>query len=159
MLRVSRLTDYGIVLMSAFADGPARRVRTSRDLAAASGLPAATVAKLLKRLQRAGLLVSQRGLHGGYVLARPATAITLAEVVDALEGPFAISDCQGREPGPCLMQGACPVRGTWRTINQTMRDALAGVTLAAVGPPRPRARRAAVRPRPRPAPRGEAKSS
>jgi FeS assembly SUF system regulator len=141
MLRVSRLTDYGIVLMRAFATGPTRRVRTSRDLAAASGLPAATVSKLLKRLQRAGLLVSQRGLHGGYLLARPAAEITLAEVVDALEGPFAISDCQGREPATCLMQGDCPVRGTWRAINDTMRQALAGVTLATVAAPA-RARRA-----------------
>ena len=154
MLRVSRLTDYGIVLMSTFAAEPAGTVCTSRGLAEASGLPAATVSKLLKRLQRAGLLRSQRGLHGGYVLARSAAAITLAEVVDALEGPLALSDCQGKEPGPCLLHGTCPVRGTWRSINQTMQDALAGVTLAAVA----RARRG-PRPRPRPAARGEAKSS
>jgi FeS assembly SUF system regulator len=143
MLRVARLTDYGIVLMSTFAEEPAGAVRTSRDLAEASGLPAATVSKLLKRLQRAGLLVSQRGLHGGYVLARPASEITLAEVVDALEGPMALGDCQGDEPGQCLLQGTCPVRGTWRAINQTMRDALTGVTLAVVARPRPGARRAA----------------
>ena len=152
MLRVSRLTDYGIVLMSAVAAEPAGTVCTSRDLAAASALPAATVSKLLKRLHRAGLLASQRGLHGGYVLARPAAAITLAEVVDALEGRVALGDCQGEEPGTCLLQGACPVRGTWRAINHTMREALRGVTLAGVATPRLRAHRGR---RPRPA--GEAK--
>jgi FeS assembly SUF system regulator len=154
MLRVSRLTDYGLVLMSDIAAEPAGVVRTSRDLAAATGLPPATVAKLLKRLHRAGLLASQRGLHGGYVLARPAATITLATVVAALEGPIALTDCQTEE-GSCLMQGTCPVRGTWRELNRTMIDALAGVTLAAVARPAHRLR--AARGGRRPARDGEAK--
>jgi FeS assembly SUF system regulator len=160
MLRVSRLTDYGLVLMSDFAAGPAGTVRTSRDLAAATGLPPATVSKLLKQLQRAGLLASQRGLHGGYVLAGDPASITLAAVVDALEGPIALTDCQ-TEPGLCLMQGTCPVRGTWRAINRTMMNALAGVTLAAMARPahRPRLPRGAARAGRRPARASEAKST
>jgi FeS assembly SUF system regulator len=161
MLRMSRLTDYGIVLMSEFAADPAGTVRTSRDLAAATGLPPTTVSKLLKQLLRGGLLASQRGLHGGYVLARQPAAITLAEVVAALEGPIVLGDCQAREPGLCLLEGACPVRGTWRAISRTMVDALAGVTLAAVARPahRLRAHRAAARTGRRTAASGEAKSS
>jgi FeS assembly SUF system regulator len=161
MLRMSRLTDYGVVLLGCFAAEPPGSVHASRELAAATGLPPATVRKLLKQLQRAGLLASQRGLHGGYVLARPAAAITLAAVVRALEGPIALAECQAAERSGCRLDGACPVRATWRAIGRTMTDALDHVTLAAVARPGPRLRahRAAPRAGRRAVAGGEVKSS
>src|SRR5271169_6101401 len=92
MLRISRLTDYATVLLAALASEPGR-VQTAAALAAQTHIAAPTVSKLLKQLQRAGLVVSTRGLHGGYQLARPATQISAAAILDALEGPLTLTDC------------------------------------------------------------------
>jgi Rrf2 family protein len=88
MLRISRLTDYSTVLLAALAGDP-ERVQTAAALAESTHIAAPTVCKLLKQLQRAGLVLSTRGLHGGYQLARPATQISAAAILDALEGPVA----------------------------------------------------------------------
>jgi len=145
MLRLSKLTDYGVVLMRGIAAAPAPGgALTTRELAALAGLPTATASKLLKALHRAGLLESQRGLRGGYRLARPAAAISVAEVVRALEGPIALTDCQAHTDDRCRLLRVCPLRGPLHAINRSVVAALEGLTLAqlatAPGAPPPEAR-------------------
>ena len=129
MIRLSRLTDYGIVVMSQMAMDAAA-VRTAPDLARASGLPAPTVSKLLKLLGRAGLVESRRGVHGGYALARPLTEITAAEMIEALDGPVALTACVEGSDSNCNVESLCPMRGGWDKINTAIRHALEEVSLA-----------------------------
>jgi FeS assembly SUF system regulator len=130
MIRIAKLTDYAIVLLSHMAREPAGSVRTARDLVSDSKLPLPTVGKILKTLSRAGLLVSHRGAKGGYALARPAGEISIAEVVVAVEGPIALTECSSGAPDLCVLEPFCPVRSNWRKINQVVRHALERLTLA-----------------------------
>jgi len=128
VIRLGRLTDYGIVLMAHLAaagEGP----HNARDLAAEAHLPLPAVSKLLKGLARAGLLTSVRGAKGGYALARPADAISVPEMIAALEGPIALTDCS-LQRGACAQESSCHVRSPWQRINQAVHDALANITLA-----------------------------
>jgi FeS assembly SUF system regulator len=128
MLRISRLTDYATVLLAALAESPGR-VQTSACLAEQTKLALPTVSKLLKQLQRAGLVTSTRGLRGGYQLARPATEITAGAILDALEGPVALTDCStGRSQ--CGIQKSCRVGHAWQRLNLTIRRSLDEVNLA-----------------------------
>jgi FeS assembly SUF system regulator len=128
MLRISRLTDYATVLLAALAGEP-ERVQTAASLAAQTHIAAPTVSKLLKQLQRAGLVSSTRGLHGGYQLARPATQISAAAIIDALEGPLALTDCAAGH-GQCGIEETCRVSRVWQRLNLAMRRALYDVSLA-----------------------------
>jgi FeS assembly SUF system regulator len=128
MLRISRLTDYATVILASLAQEPGK-LRTASALAEQTRLALPTVSKLLKQLQRAGLVASTRGLRGGYQLARPATQITAAGILDALEGPVAITDCaSGR--GQCDIERTCHVGHAWQRLNLSIRRALDEVTLA-----------------------------
>jgi len=128
MLRISRLTDYATVLLAALAEAPGR-VQTAACLAEQTKLALPTVSKLLKQLQRAGLVTSTRGLRGGYQLARPATEISAAAILDALEGPFAITDCASGH-GNCGLEKNCRVGHAWQRLNLTIRRSLHEVSLA-----------------------------
>ena len=128
MLRISRLTDYATVLLAALAGEP-ERVQTAASLAAQTHIAGPTVSKLLKQLQRAGLVSSTRGLHGGYQLARPATQISAAAILDALEGPMALTDCAAGH-GHCGIEETCRVSRVWQRLNLAMRRALYDVSLA-----------------------------
>jgi FeS assembly SUF system regulator len=128
MLRISRLTDYATVLLATLAGEPAR-VQTATALAEQTHIAAPTVSKLMKQLQRAGLVVSTRGLHGGYQLARPAAQISAACILDALEGPVAITDCAAGH-GQCGIEDSCRVGRVWQRLNLVMRRALTDVSLA-----------------------------
>src|SRR5580700_7289751 len=128
MLRMSRLTDYATVLLAALAGEP-ERVQTATSLAEQTRIAAPTVSKLLKQLQRANLVTSTRGLHGGYQLARPATQITAAAILDALEGPVALTDCAAGE-GHCEIEGNCRVSRGWQRLNLAVRRSLQDVNLA-----------------------------
>ncbi|HRC88107.1 MAG TPA: SUF system Fe-S cluster assembly regulator [Thermoanaerobaculia bacterium] len=134
MIRITRLTDYGIVLLSQMAMEPERRFNAP-DLAAETRLPQPMVSKILKMLARSGLLLSHRGVHGGYSLARPAEQIDMAQIITALEGPIAVTECNEDLPGSCLQEASCPVRGNWLRINRAIRDALAEITLAEMSRP------------------------
>jgi FeS assembly SUF system regulator len=123
------LADYGVVLacqMAVKADG----CHNAYDLAAATGLPAPTVSKLLAALARAGVLVSQRGAKGGYRLARAPEAITAADIVSAVDGPIALTVCIEHGAGACDVESLCPTRSGWRRINDAVRDAMKSVSLA-----------------------------
>lgn len=112
MVRISRLTDYATVLLAVLAAQP-ERLHTAAALAQQTGVAGPTVSKLLKQLQRAGLIVSTRGLHGGYQLARPAAQISAAAILDALEGPVALTDCAVAH-GYCEIEHTCRVGHTWQ---------------------------------------------
>jgi FeS assembly SUF system regulator len=134
MIRMTRLTDYGIVLLTLFARDPKRPMRSARDLAAEAHLPQPTVSKLLKVLARHGLLEAHRGVKGGFNLARPASEITVADVVEALEGPIGVTECTAHSGG-CVIERFCIVRANWRKINHVVHDALRGITLAEMARP------------------------
>ena len=137
MFRLSKTTDYGIVLMAQLAseepaDGAAARraaARNARELAERSDLPMPMVSKILKGLAREGLLVSQRGSKGGYQLARPAEDVTVAEMIRVLEGPVALTDC-AIGPERCEHEMLCAIREPWQVISRVVERALADVTLA-----------------------------
>ena len=128
MLRISKLTDYATVILGSLATAPETQ-RTAADLAAATHVAAPTVSKLLKQLQRAQLVTSVRGLKGGYRLARPAEAITAAQILDALEGPLALTAC-ATKGHHCDLEGTCRVGGAWQRVNVAIRQSLERITLA-----------------------------
>ena len=132
---MSRLTDYGVVLLTHLAAGRGDQVRNARELAEETGLPQPAVSKILKVLVREGLLQSQRGIKGGYALARSAQEISVAAVIDALEGPVALTDCTAH-PGSCEREEDCLTRAPWIRINRAVRQTLEQVRLSElVGPP------------------------
>jgi len=128
MLRISRLTDYATVLLAVLASEP-ERVQTAASLAGQTRISAPTVSKLLKQLHRAGLVTSTRGLHGGYQLARAPAQISAAAILDALEGPVALTDCAVGH-GVCEIEETCRVGRTWQRLNLAIRRALYDVSLA-----------------------------
>jgi FeS assembly SUF system regulator len=128
MLRMSRLTDYATVLLAALAGEPGR-VQTAASLAEQTRIAAPTVCKLLKQLQRAALVTSTRGPRGGYQLARPAAQISAAAILDALEGPLALTDCSAGH-GNCEIEDTCRVGRVWQRLNLAIRRSLYEVSLA-----------------------------
>ncbi|MEW6296604.1 MAG: SUF system Fe-S cluster assembly regulator [Thermodesulfobacteriota bacterium] len=137
MIRISKLTDYGIMLLTYIARDPLH-ARTARDLAVAAHLPLPTVSKVLKTLAREGLLVAHRGVKGGFSLARPPEQISVADIISALEGPIALTECSMHAPRLCQLEQQCPVGSNWQRINQAVLGALANLTLAAMTRPLPR---------------------
>ena len=128
MLRMSKLTDYGtMVLAELAANGTG--LSTAGQVADATHLGQPTVSKLLKSLVHSGLVVSTRGVQGGYALARPAAAISAAQIIDALEGPVAITECSSASSG-CGLESFCRVGMAWQRINHSIRKALENVSLA-----------------------------
>ena len=127
MLRISKLTDYGTVVLAhlAASDG---EIVSAADVATATGLHLPTVSKLLKSLAKAGLVVSTRGANGGYTLAKSADDISAADVIDALEGPVSITECSSHD-SHCEHEGVCNVGNAWQRVNIAIRRALDDVTL------------------------------
>lgn len=128
MLRLSKLTDYAVVVLVRLAamDG----VQTSPGIAGATGIPEPTVAKVLKTLAASDLVSSQRGAKGGYRLTRTLAAIPIADVIAAIDGPIALTACVDGSPTGCESQGLCPMRGRWDPVNDAIQRALSGITLA-----------------------------
>lgn len=128
MLRISKLTDYATVILACLAQHP-QRMFTAAEVAERTKVGLPTVSKLLKKLQRAGLVSSARGSHGGYQLSRPPSEITAAAILDALEGPFALTECSG-EHSHCGIASSCRVGHAWQRVNAAIRRALSDITLA-----------------------------
>lgn len=128
MLRISKLTDYGTVLLAHLAANR-DNVCSAADVAAATGIALPTVSKLLKSLAKSGLVTSTRGANGGYELARSPREISAADVIDALEGPVSITECSSID-SLCEHEGVCSVGGAWQRINVAIRRALNDVTLS-----------------------------
>jgi FeS assembly SUF system regulator len=129
MIKLSRMADYGVILMTQLAR-ESGSVTTAAELAASCALPLPTVSKLLKQLSQDGLLESRRGIKGGYALARPAEAISMADIIGAVEGPIALTDCMDSDGALCEIEALCPTRTNWRRINDVLTRALDGVSLA-----------------------------
>jgi FeS assembly SUF system regulator len=127
MLRVTKLTDYATVVLTALAERP-DRVHSAAELAERARLELPTVSKVLKPLAHAGLVESFRGTNGGYRLARPASRISLYDVVAAIEGRPGVTECSG-EHSQCAHEGHCGVQGHWRRINDVIAEALRGLSL------------------------------
>ena len=128
-MRLSSMADYAVVTMSAAARHCGGARTSAAELAAETGLPVPTVQKLVSLLSRAGLLRSMRGAGGGLQLARPAAAITLADIVEAVEGPIALTSCAEHGKHDCGLEGTCCVQPHWALVNNAMRGALAGIPL------------------------------
>jgi FeS assembly SUF system regulator len=135
MIRITRQTDYGIVLLTHLA-AQSDRYYNAPELAAETRLPLPMVAKILKMLAKEGLLVSHRGVKGGYTLARLPEQISMAEIVTALEGPIALTECVV-ESGLCEHEALCPSRSNWHVISRAVERALQGITLAEMSHPMP----------------------
>ena len=127
MLRISKMTDYATVLLARLAARPEQQF-TAGQLSAQTRLAATTVSKVLKQLHRCELVVSTRGLHGGYRLARPAAQITAAQVLDALEGPMALIEC-AQQTHQCRIESTCGVGRAWQRVNLAIRRSLQEITL------------------------------
>lgn len=134
MLRMSKLADYGTVVMTCIAQNPDRTLNAGA-IAFATGLEQPTVRKLLKLLTRAGVLVSRRGVMGGYGLSRSPQQISVADIIDAIEGkPMGLTECSSM-PGLCTRELSCSVRTNWQRISRSIRDILEKVSLAELALP------------------------
>lgn len=134
MLRMSRLTDYGIMLLTRMARDAEGSTHNARSLAQEARLPLPTVRKLLKLLAHSGILEAQRGVKGGFRLARRPQDVSVAGIINVLEGPIGITECSAHS-GNCAIERQCIVRSNWRKINQVVLNALSGVTLAEMARP------------------------
>ena len=133
MIRISKLTDYGIVALCEMSR--AEKGLSVSALAQRTSLPEPTLAKILKACTRAGVVVSQRGASGGYALAKAASQITIGEIIAALEGPVALTDCIDGHEGDCNVEHLCAMRGSWNKLNHAVRSALQSVSLAEMAIP------------------------
>lgn len=132
MLRLAKLTDYATVVMTELARAGGHH--SAADLAQRGQLPTDAVRKVLKALTRAGLVASQRGAHGGYALARPPESISVTAIVEAIEGPIALTECSIHDHR-CSIEDSCVARGNWHLINRAVRLALDQVSLADMASP------------------------
>ncbi|HEY0270226.1 MAG TPA: SUF system Fe-S cluster assembly regulator [Sphingomonas sp.] len=139
-MRLSSLADYAVVMMAAAARHGAGAKLSATILAAETGVPLPTAQKLTGRLAGAGLLASARGAAGGFTLARAADRINLAEIVEAVEGPIALTSCVDETKHDCALESACKVRPHWGVVNEAVRGAFAGVSLASLAGSAERAR-------------------
>jgi len=134
-MRLSSMADYAVLTMAAAARHCGRSRVNSAQLAAETGLPVPTVQKLVSRLSAAGLLSSVRGAGGGLKLSRPAASITLADIVEAVEGPIALASCTEHGRHDCTLEAGCSLRPHWPVVNDALRGALAGVSLTQLAAP------------------------
>ncbi len=134
MFRLNRLTDYAVVVMAQMALRD-KATLTAGEIARDTGVPLPTVAKVLNALARDGLIVSQRGAAGGDGLSRPAAEIGVADIIQAIEGPIALTACVDGSTNHCDVENLCPMRGGWDKVNRAIRGALDSVTLADMAGP------------------------
>jgi FeS assembly SUF system regulator len=132
-MRLSSLADYAVVMMSAAARhcGVSGRLNATL-LSEETGIPLPTVQKLVSRLSGAGLIESARGTGGGFRLSRPPASISLADIIEAVEGPIAMTACVDEGRHDCLIEESCRVKPHWNAVNGAVRGALAGVSLASL---------------------------
>ncbi len=129
MIKLSKLTDYAVIILGAMAEGGEAQ-QTASGLSAKTGLPEPTVAKVLKLLARGSLIASSRGVNGGYRLAKEPKDISMASVIVALEGPVQLTTCVDGQHEGCAHSAACAMKGKWDPVNAAMQKALEDVSLA-----------------------------
>ncbi len=131
-MRLSNMADYAVVTMSAASRHCGTARVSATDLANETGIAIPTTQKLVSILSNAGLLRSTRGIGGGIALARPAAAISLADIIEAVEGPIAMTSCVDTGSHSCAMEGSCRVQPHWPVVNNAVRGALANITLTSL---------------------------
>jgi len=135
MLRLSKMADYGTQVMTYMARDQA--VHSANEVAGGLGIAAPTVSKILKMLIRKNLVASVMGAKGGYMLSRDPAEISVAEIIDAMDGPISITECSGTTI--CERESTCSTRSNWQGINHIIQDALEKVNLAAMIQPKSQA--------------------
>lgn len=135
MLRITKLTDYGVLVLTSLAHLPVGDSASASEITAETHLPGPTVGKILRLLTKGGLLTSTRGAAGGYRLARPAEDISIAEVIVAFEGPIALTECLGTADLACEVQPVCTTRANWDRINRAIGAALEDIPLSEMAHP------------------------
>ena len=128
-MRHTHLADYAVVIMTAAARGQASARLSATGLAEETGVPLPTAQKLMQRLAAHGLLVGQRGAGGGYELARAVSEISLADIIEAVEGPIALTQCSDGENHECVLDAHCRVRPHMGIVGAKVRGALNAVSL------------------------------
>jgi FeS assembly SUF system regulator len=131
LFRLSKGTDYGIRILAHLAEGEPGATRNAREVAEDLRLPTPMVSKVMKSLARAGVLTSHRGAKGGFSLSRRPEELNVADMIAALEGPVALTECQVG-PAVCEHESSCHVQGPWSVINRSVQNTLATITLADV---------------------------
>ena len=129
MLKLNRLTDYAVVVLGQLARNSGK-LETATEIAMLTGIPLPTVSKILKILSSAFIVVSHRGAGGGYSLERRADDIRVAEIIEAFEGPIALTACVDSAVDNCSIEALCPMKGNWNTVNEAIRTTLFSLTLA-----------------------------
>lgn len=133
MIRLSRLTDYAVVIVAQMATDLKRR-HTVPSLSEETGVPEPTVSKIMKKLSKTDLVISYRGVQGGYALTKPASKISMNELITIMDGPILIVDCVGgRKSKDCAAQKKCPIRGNWDEVNAALVNALESVKISDMG--------------------------
>lgn len=136
MMRINKLTDYGIVVMTEIATMKSDTVHTAKVISQRTKIPLPTVTRLLKTLSNEGLLDSQRGSQGGYSLSESASTISVASIIESIEGPIALTECSTNECA-CSYESSCNVELPWQKINNTVKTALEKISLAEMIQDRP----------------------
>ncbi|MFZ0664077.1 MAG: SUF system Fe-S cluster assembly regulator [Acidobacteriaceae bacterium] len=129
MFRLNKLADYALVVMEYVTTHSEEPLHTARSVAAATHLPVSTVVKILKKLLDRGLLVSHRGVKGGYAPSRPSSSISLADVIEAIDGPMGLTEC-ATAPGHCRLEGRCRIQTKFRVIGQVLQQTLRNLSLS-----------------------------
>jgi len=132
MLRLSKKTDYGLLALNYLASEAPAGVASARVIAEKYEIPVELLAKVMQQMARSGLVAAQKGAHGGYKLGREASTITLADIVEAIDGPLAITAC-GRNDDPCDQYGSCTVRDPLWKVKDRILSVLQSTTLAEMG--------------------------
>lgn len=135
MIRLNKLTDYAVVMLTAMSQR-GDVAWTAARLSEETGVPLPTVSKLIKVLAKAEVLTAKRGAAGGCRLIRPGAEISVIEVIEAIEGPIALTDCV-EGGGDCAVESLCPMRGNWTTVNNAIRGALQTVSIDDMARPWP----------------------
>ena len=128
MMRINKLTDYSIIIMTEIAAMGSTKVHTAKEIAKRTNIPLPTVTRLLKKLSSDKLLTSQRGSQGGYALAESSTTISIASIIESIEGPIALTECSTNECD-CSYESKCSVEVPWQKINKTVKSALEEIKL------------------------------
>jgi FeS assembly SUF system regulator len=135
MIKMNKMTDYGIVLLTTLARSESRKTWAAKDLSQSTRIPLPTVGKILKLLSHGDILTSSRGSLGGYRLSKNSSEINLAQVIQLLEGPSGLTDCSGKKHSACSIQSSCLNKTNWQKINSAIYEALGKLTLADMSRP------------------------
>ena len=128
-MKINKLTDYSIVILTNMVIKDENAMHTAKELSEFSGIPLPTVTRILKMLSNEGILESQRGAQGGYTLTKSSTDISVAEVIEAMEGPIALTECVSDGCG-CAFEPSCAVGKPWQKINKAVNNVLQNINLS-----------------------------